>query len=48
MACLHTHIQHGDAFVRGLVQRTMVRVCEPLYFMIRNWVFEGELVDPHR
>lgn len=48
MSCLHTHMQHGDGLVCGLVQRTLVRVCEPLFFMIRHWVFEGELVDRHR
>lgn len=46
--CLHTHMEHGNPFVRGLVQRTMVRACEPLFFMMKKWVFEGELVDNHK
>lgn len=47
-SCLHTHMDHGDPFVRGLVQRTMVRACESLFFMVKHWVFEGELVDHHK
>lgn len=47
-SCLHTHMDHGDPFVRGLVQRTMVRSCESLFFMVKHWMFEGELVDHHK
>ncbi|CAN0413486.1 unnamed protein product, partial [Ectocarpus sp. 12 AP-2014] len=46
-SCLHTHVDHGDPFVRGLVQRTMVRACESLFLMVKLWMFEGELVDHH-
>ncbi|CAN0399439.1 unnamed protein product, partial [Ectocarpus sp. 13 AM-2016] len=47
-SCLHTHVDHGDPFVRGLVQRTMVRACESLFLMVKLWMFEGELVDHHK
>ncbi|CAM9222888.1 unnamed protein product [Discosporangium mesarthrocarpum] len=46
-SCLHTHMQHGDPFVRAQVHRVMVGVCAPLFEMIRHWVFEGELKDDH-
>lgn len=46
-SCLHTHVDHGDPLVRGLVQRTMVRACESLFYMVKLWMFEGELVDHH-
>eukprot|EP00903_Cladosiphon_okamuranus_P012519 g11722.t2 len=46
-SCLHTHVDHGDPFVRGLVHRTMVRACESLFYMLKLWMFEGELVDHH-
>lgn len=38
-------MSHGNPLVRALVQRTMVRVCEPLFAMVKSWMFEGELVD---
>eukprot|EP00904_Undaria_pinnatifida_P002799 jgi/Undpi1/1251/HiC_scaffold_108.g14165.m1 len=41
-------MDHGDPFVRGLVQRTMVRSCESLFLMVKQWMFEGELVDHHK
>lgn len=47
-SCLHTHVDHGDPFVRGLVHRTMVRACESLFYMVKLWMFEGELVDHHK
>eukprot|EP00752_Nemacystus_decipiens_P006417 g5780.t2 len=46
-SCLHTHVDHGDPFVRGLVHRTMVRACESLFYMVKLWMFEGELTDHH-
>ncbi|CAM9606481.1 unnamed protein product [Scytosiphon promiscuus] len=47
-SCLHTHVDHGDPFVRGLVHRTMVRACESLFLMVKLWMFEGELLDHHK
>jgi gamma-tubulin complex component 3 len=46
-SCLHTHMQHGDPAVRAFVERTLRRVCSPLFAMIKDWVFEGQLVDPN-
>ncbi|KAF1332532.1 Gamma-tubulin complex component, partial [Globisporangium splendens] len=44
---VHSHILHGDPAVSRYVQNVMKRVAAPIFRMIRRWVFEGELEDPH-
>ena len=39
--------RHGDPSVQQFVQRLMRELCAPLYAMLRRWLFEGELQDPH-
>jgi hypothetical protein len=37
----------GAPFARGFVERLMREIAAPVFAMIRRWVFEGELLDPH-
>jgi gamma-tubulin complex component 3 len=39
--------KHGDPFVASFIKRIMKEVCLPIYAMLRRWLFEGELNDPH-
>lgn len=42
------HMQHGDPFIHGYVGKILQQVCVPLFEMIRRWVLNGELEDPHQ
>jgi gamma-tubulin complex component 3 len=42
----HVHA-HGDPFVQTFTTRILDAVCVPLFVMIRKWVFEGQIEDPH-
>ncbi|KAG2446875.1 hypothetical protein HYH02_008031 [Chlamydomonas schloesseri] len=39
--------RHGDPFVAANAAKLLQQVCVPLYGMIRRWVLEGNLEDPH-
>lgn len=42
---IHMHAQHGAPMVRSIMARLLIRVCSPLFEMVRRWVLEGELDD---
>ncbi|GAX86220.1 hypothetical protein CEUSTIGMA_g13633.t1 [Chlamydomonas eustigma] len=42
----HVHA-HGDPFVRSYTSRVLQAACVPLFEMIRRWVYEGQIEDPH-
>jgi Gamma tubulin complex component N-terminal len=42
-SCIHNHIAHGDPSVVSCIQRIMRHICAPIFYMIRQWVCEGEL-----
>ncbi|KAI5063621.1 hypothetical protein GOP47_0022168 [Adiantum capillus-veneris] len=42
---IHMHAQHGAPIVRSIMARLLIRVCSPLFEMVRRWVLEGELDD---
>ncbi|CAM9387478.1 unnamed protein product [Chrysoparadoxa australica] len=44
-SCLHTYMHHGDPFVRGFLDKLMRHVCQPIFNMLKRWVYEGELQD---
>ncbi|KAG2486861.1 hypothetical protein HYH03_014544 [Edaphochlamys debaryana] len=44
---VHEFSRHGDPFVAANATRLLEQVCVPLYGMIRRWVLQGELDDPH-
>lgn len=35
--------QHGDSLVQHFVSRTLQQMCQPLFQMAREWVFDGRL-----
>lgn len=38
---------HGDPFVAAFAERILVHVTKPFYDMLRQWIYDGELNDPH-
>ncbi|KAI3819990.1 hypothetical protein L1987_13845 [Smallanthus sonchifolius] len=42
---IHLHAQHGDPLFHGFMKRLLLRVCSPLFEMVRRWVMEGDLQD---
>ncbi|KAG8184816.1 hypothetical protein JTE90_004914 [Oedothorax gibbosus] len=42
---LYSHLQHGDPFVRSLIQNLLKDVTRPLFKMLSNWIYCGELED---
>lgn len=42
---LYSHLQHGDHFVHSLIQNLLRDVTRPLFKMLSNWIYCGELED---
>lgn len=42
---LYSHLQHGDHYVRTLIQNLLKIVTRPLFKMLSNWIYCGELED---
>lgn len=40
---VHALAQHGDTLVQHFVSRTLQQMCQPLFQMTREWVFDGRL-----
>ncbi|KAI9849894.1 MAG: Microtubule-nucleating Tub4p (gamma-tubulin) complex component [Sclerophora amabilis] len=38
---------HGDPFVGAFAERLLSHVTRPFYDMLRQWIYDGELSDPH-
>lgn len=38
---------HGDPFIAAFAERILVHVTKPFYDMLRQWIYDGELSDPH-
>ncbi|KAI9778433.1 MAG: Microtubule-nucleating Tub4p (gamma-tubulin) complex component [Geoglossum umbratile] len=38
---------HGDPFVGAFAERLLMHVTRPFYDMLRQWIYDGELSDPH-
>ncbi|KAI9671896.1 MAG: Microtubule-nucleating Tub4p (gamma-tubulin) complex component [Caeruleum heppii] len=38
---------HGDPFVGAFAERLLSHVTRPFYDMLRQWIYDGELQDPH-
>ena len=45
---IHEYAQHGDPLVQEFMRRLLLRVCSPLFEMVRSWVLEGELDDLYK
>ncbi|GBN57617.1 Gamma-tubulin complex component 3 [Araneus ventricosus] len=44
---LYSHLQHGDNYVRSLIQNLLRDVTRPLFKMLSNWIYCGELDDTY-
>ncbi|KAF8778289.1 gamma-tubulin complex component 3 homolog [Argiope bruennichi] len=44
---LYSHLQHGDNYVRALIQNLLRDVTRPLFKMLSNWIYCGELDDAY-
>ncbi|KAL8252856.1 hypothetical protein R6Q59_036549 [Mikania micrantha] len=42
---IHLHAQHGDPLFHDFMKRLLLKVCSPLFEMVRSWVMEGDLKD---
>ncbi|KAF2399610.1 spindle pole body component alp6 [Trichodelitschia bisporula] len=40
-------LTHGDPFVVNFAERLLSHVTRPFYDMLRQWIYDGELSDPH-
>ncbi|RKF75650.1 Spindle pole body component alp6 [Golovinomyces cichoracearum] len=38
---------HGDPMVGSFAERLLIQVSRPFYDMLRHWIYDGELSDPH-
>jgi hypothetical protein len=47
VSALAAYVRHGDALVNSLCRKLVRPACAPLLQMIRLWVEDGELWDPH-
>ena len=48
ISMIHSFAQnHGDPFVRQVAERLLAHVTRPFYEMLRQWIYDGELSDPH-
>lgn len=47
VSALAAHVRHGDAVINSLCRKLVRPACAPLLQMIRLWVEDGELWDPH-
>ena len=39
---------HGDPFVASFTEKILAQVARPFYEMLKHWIYDGELTDPHR
>nr|BAA94097.1 Alp6 [Schizosaccharomyces pombe] len=39
---------HGDPLIQELSDKILTEITGPLYEMIENWIYKGELVDPYQ
>ena len=47
ISAVYAFTRHGDPLVRSFVATMMREISVPMYAMIRRWLFEGVLEDPH-
>eukprot|EP00803_Ostreobium_quekettii_P003739 evm.model.scf_156.5 EVM.evm.TU.scf_156.5 scf_156:43972-47321(-) len=45
---VYAYLHQGDPTTHTFLTRILQRVCVPLFDMIKQWVFEGELYDPYQ
>jgi gamma-tubulin complex component 3 len=49
ISLVHTFAtSHGDPFVHNFAERLLSNITKPFYNMLRAWIYDGELEDPHQ
>jgi gamma-tubulin complex component 3 len=49
ISLVHTFAtSHGDPFVHNFAERLLSDITKPFYNMLRAWIYDGELEDPHQ
>ncbi|KAJ9083502.1 Microtubule-nucleating Tub4p (gamma-tubulin) complex component, variant 2 [Entomophthora muscae] len=48
LSVLHSFTQHGDPAVQELTASILQVVSIPYHVMVKHWLYEGELWDPHQ
>lgn len=46
LSVIHSYTKHGEPSVHSFISGILKQVCQPIYDMIRRWLFEGVLEDP--
>ena len=44
-SAIHSHMQHGDPYVRSVIKHTLALVAQPIFSTITRWIYDGELDD---
>ena len=47
-SALHSYVLNGSPSTRAFIGRILREVCAPILSMIRQWMIEGEINDPHQ
>jgi gamma-tubulin complex component 3 len=48
LSIINSHLSHGDPLLRSFVSTLLVKICVPLFSMIKSWIFDGLIVDPYQ
>ena len=47
-SALHSYVLNGSPSTRSFIGRILREVCAPILSMIKQWMIEGDLNDPHQ
>ena len=47
-SALHSYILNGSPSTRSFIARILREVSSPILSMVKQWMIEGEINDPHR
>ena len=44
-SAIHSHMQHGDPYIRDVIKHTLALVAQPIFSTVTRWIYDGELED---
>lgn len=44
-SAIHSHMQHGDPYIRSVIKHTLALVAQPIFSTVTSWIYDGELDD---
>ncbi|KAJ3416035.1 Integrator complex subunit 11 [Chytridiales sp. JEL 0842] len=47
LSVIYSYVNHGDPFVRNIIEKLLKEVTKPFFNMLGRWIYEGELDDPY-